>query len=33
VRALAFDQRADRGAVEHVEHVAAMGDLHRGASA
>jgi hypothetical protein len=28
VRAFLFDQRADRGAVEHVEHVAAMRDLH-----
>jgi hypothetical protein len=23
------DERADRGAIEHVQHVAAMGDLHR----
>ena len=29
VRPLARDQRAQRGAVEHVEHVAAMRDLHR----
>ena len=29
VRALACDQRAHGGAVEHVEHVAAVRDLHR----
>jgi hypothetical protein len=28
IRAFGLDQAAQRGAVEHVDHMAAMGDLH-----